>query len=1444
MALETHSVELELLTQDFVKNIREAQKNLEEIAKTASRTGAEVGENLGEGIGSAEGPISQTVSGLGTLLGVLKKVLLVVVGAGGFILAFEGLRRLLTGLLGDNAALVASFTKFSRALSITVGTTAGLIRGFTGAKGALGSFLTRIQSTTINITPLISGLQGIIATSPAFRTFAVATLNSMNLVRRGAVNLVRKGFNLLLPAGALVANVGRTVGRGLARIPIVGRATLRFLEILELQFARIGASTAALIPGLSRFAIGLERGAIAATAAAGVIGGTGAAVSTLQISAGLAIGTIAAFNGILLILGVTLAAVGKKLLRFAEGLALQAAQANIAFIQLEASFEAANKAAEGTLGTLDDFNKFVEETSKVTGAAVADVANVASQFLLLNPQLKLSQESLEEVIKDTLALAITSGDLARSLLDVKDAFLKQPGPLRRFVGIETAATEVEERLAKDIEFRQKATERATDATEKAIKASAIQIIINEGLAARTSILTGESVSLVVEQQRLQASIANVAREFGESMEPTLIRITKFFKALIETLSLVPGPLKAITGVIITTTGVILTVIGTIIKFGTVIVLLTSVNRILNAVLAIGNKRFGTIGLAIQSLSARVLGLNINLTTATGKIAALGTIAGVAFQRLGRGISFVIGSLTGLIGKFFLLNISLTGIATGLKVVGVAVVGLAARLIPLAVTFAIVSAKALLIGAAIAAFVVAVRELNEEFDLFNRFVQPIINAVTELVELFGGLDVVIGFLTTAFRLLVIVIKNILLTLILGITVIIVALGEAAKLAARGIDFLAEKAKGLSGTILRLLPGMGFFLGLASKLSKGTGDLAGKVDEKLNPSLDALQNFMVDVTRALEKGGEQLRNLFDDSEKAAEGIDKAKEAIKELAVSAEVLESVFEITLKAVNNSIKGTIESFAEQNKALDRAAEVEKRFIRSSIDGETRREIEIDRINRRLVEQKIASAQEVFTRESALIQKRLDLELKAFKELESKEKLTTEGRIKKNAEFVQKAIEAQKELTARTKQELEKQLSDLGGILNRRAILIQSIENRIRNIQNETEQRIFDIRLKNFNAEEQNSRLRRRAETQLSQAKRALAQGDFELAEQLAKSADSTFQRISQAQGQSEKVFGEQQIRDLNKVQRARLEIANQQKAELKAAQELDLQLRRQLIVGIEELAVKFEQLAEQLSKPLEVIIKFISDEEAVQRAIKQLKEKGIDIGTTIGEPDTAPLDDVKIIKDELGQPVIVNVGVDEIGFQQFRELRDNRDKIAQDVDTKITLQGSEDFLANAGQILKTQGELKQTIFTNVITNVDEVAIAKVQATRAELAQPINVDVIYTAKGDVPNRSIVPIEELAPAVTELLQKGVRAITTPFRAAVDAIAGPGMALAGALPGVPGIPGGGGPSQTIRVDINMEGEQFPVDVADQGSANNLVAFTKTLKTLGRTRGNFRSPTSRGS
>jgi len=155
-------------------------------------------------------------------------------------------------------------------------------------------------------------------------------------------------------------------------------------------------------------------------------------------------------------------------------------------------------------------------------------------------------------------------------------------------------------------------------------------------------------------------------------------------------------------------------------------------------------------------------------------------------------------------------------------------------------------------------------------------------------------------------------------------------------------------------------------------------------------------------------------------------------------------------------------------------------------------------------------------------------------------------------------------------------------------------------------------------------------------------------------------------------------------------------------------------------------------------------------------------------------------------------------------------------------------FIPNEQGVLvarQVRKELGKDISTELQYALDVASEAMALQSRAKLTAPIIVPLKYASQIDIRDQSLVPINEAAGILRNIL-------TPP-----DIEAGLGIQPGGALRAGAGGRGPDGQAKTVRVEINMNGEQMePINVNSDKDADNLV---KAIKRTNRTRGNFRTP-----
>ena len=134
--------------------------------------------------------------------------------------------------------------------------------------------------------------------------------------------------------------------------------------------------------------------------------------------------------------------------------------------------------------------------------------------------------------------------------------------------------------------------------------------------------------------------------------------------------------------------------------------------------------------------------------------------------------------------------------------------------------------------------------------------------------------------------------------------------------------------------------------------------------------------------------------------------------------------------------------------------------------------------------------------------------------------------------------------------------------------------------------------------------------------------------------------------------------------------------------------------------------------------------------------------------------------------------------------------------------------------------------------------VSRIEAIKKQLEQAITIPVNFASRMNVDGASMHRIRDAAGALREVL--------TPEPIIADVSSRTGDVTRIGSSRRSGDSSGNGiiPSRIVRVDINMDGQETPINVASDADAERLTTFAERLKNIGRTKGNFRSPFVRNS
>jgi len=218
-------------------------------------------------------------------------------------------------------------------------------------------------------------------------------------------------------------------------------------------------------------------------------------------------------------------------------------------------------------------------------------------------------------------------------------------------------------------------------------------------------------------------------------------------------------------------------------------------------------------------------------------------------------------------------------------------------------------------------------------------------------------------------------------------------------------------------------------------------------------------------------------------------------------------------------------------------------------------------------------------------------------------------------------------------------------------------------------------------------------------------------------------------------------------------------------------------------------------------------------------------------KPEVIPPTEAEIqrgITTETGQkftvPVTPTISPDELiaEIKKKREEAEAKDPDAGKVELKLSF--DEDGLARVGQIRADLAEVVEPEVDFVLNLLSEAAILQ---SKEKVGTKVTIPVGYSDIVDVPGPGGSP-HPIADAAS-ILRK---TLTPP-----DIEVGAGIKPGNGIREAGGRRGPQGQAKTVRVEINMNGEQMdPINVSSDKDADNLV---KAIKRTNRTRGNFRTP-----
>lgn len=1078
MALEQHSVELELQLERFVSAIDKASANLEKIQATADRVGKASGKALGEGVNqslSDTAPITKATSAFDSFLSVVGRVARTVLVGGGLYVGLNTIRDIMEQISSGNEKTAGTFFKFQGALQNTIAASAGLGRQFVGSQTALGQFFGEVQRGALNTNFLTQALNNLGKTSPGFKSFAGSFVAAFDTTHEAIGGLIQS-----IP-GVVAAGNGVTSAFTSVRNSLTGawdrakEAVPAFKRIAD-SFVSIKTGAAAAVPGTQALGHGLESTAVAGKSASLAFDGVVPGVSFFANAANLATFALVAMNAAIIAVGVALTAVGNQFISVATQWAEQAGRTELAFGQLTRSVEATTKATGQSFGNIDSWNKFIKETARQAGFSNEQIAKLAFVYTQLAPSLKLNLAQTRELVRVTALVGKQYGDLDQALTAVKDAFVGIPGPALRLLGASIKQEKIAELTAKSLSLQTQAMSGLTDETERIAQTQEIFNIITQAAAPILDTVAASSDNLILVNQRLAGQVTNLNSLLGTFTQDTLSSLNRIITSLVRAIEELPPTFLAVVGKTITVLGVLFTLTGTFLKLAATVTLVTNATRIFNTALTIPVGTMGTVSQILSRMVTQFSGIQVEVKSASSLFSVAGAVILGAWRGIENAAARAILAMSNIaitIKPVALLTATWRGLISVLRV-------LPHLLIP--------TQLFVLIGA-LTALWKALVFLDEEYKILETLLPVINDFFRTNFEWSDILSIAMRKLGEVIELLALAFASGLQVAALGVVQIFLRLIQAGRLVNKVFDFMTFSVFGATEAYDSFVTG-------AEETAQVMEDrlLAGLV--KTSDRMNTL--VFTDMPNFSKKAAEVKKS----TEEAAKATDKFE-------ISLKVLVAVIETINKTMDNLRSNTAAAVDEQIVALQQLAGAHRDLARLTVDDERSRAQAIFEIDTKLNADILRLEETKASKTIELIRQQRDFELSVIDKIRTDDTKSLEDRVRKRAETVQKFRQSELDILTDLRGKLQQQLTSVQQAASQRVDIIRQARDRIKAIEDRVAQDIFELEFQKTEAYRQNDFVRQQIAIRRAQVEAALSRGEFERAQQLAESVTGLIQKIA-----------------------------------------------------------------------------------------------------------------------------------------------------------------------------------------------------------------------------------------------------------------------------------------------------------------------------------------------
>jgi len=1046
-------------------------------------------------LANQSGFLSQALSGLA---GVILK-------AGGAYVGLRLLREVLLGVLNPNRNVGDAFAKTAAATGTMTAGIIGMIRQIPGLHGGLDKLAQKLQSTGINTSRAATSFNTLLNTygggNKQIKKFAEAYIAGFDAVNRsvkaqiGAIPGVTAGYKKLIDVGAVLATKFRTIADESSGIGDLFRGLSKAFAIFE-------AGALGGIPGVNAMALGMHEASSAASTLGSALTNVSPQLADLLGTIGnFGAGTLLGIDAIIGGVALGLAHLGDKLLEVTHSWAEASGESEQQLKLLKLTMAQVATQTDISLGSFEEWEKFLDELSVTSGVAGNDLTKIATRLINTNQQILLSKPQLQQLTDITARLGLQFHDTDRVLIDIVDAFVGMPGPLRRLIGVEASAAEISKLAAEASHEQADALQGIDNASQRAATAQQIFKLVVEGSAATIAATSGEADTLDLASKRLHSTISNLTTELGHATEPIFVKITNVITHLVEVVAGMPPALKEGTAHLIAMSGVVLKVGGSFLEMGSAVVGTVHLIQILNGFLGGTATLFGhDLGSVLSKLISSIVGFNFQVKDTGSAIKGLGVAAIVGFRHVedaaGKALfaltNFKLGNSGALVAAFQPLIKVLKGVLFETGFVLLSLGQFATRAISLNVliskltsTYTYWIARHVILGSVLSQFILAVtlaygalKVLNETFHVTGTLAE-VLDGI--MVALGDGVDDT-GKRLTYFEYISMKLGQafefVAEVMALGFIPILITASALLTAFSALVAFLTDGFAKFTPRFLGMAAISERFSTIAHTMGAVTGFLGGK---------------FVDLGNKTARTGLELSGFRDKIKLAAEQVKKDKATFDKVIVPELIKAAIDDVI--AAYDKLSTAIDANSERTRGqIERLALLRSNAAEQEITDETQKVATLQAIEAQAAGQTIALELDKYNKSLALIQKRKEFETKSINETLGKDVANVAKRAAALSDIAKKSKEAELGILNNLKNSLAEQLKVVQSQQTARIGIIRGAQQEIVNIERGLQAELAGLKLAGLDEDQRQAQLRVDIARSISDINKSIANSSFDSA--------------------------------------------------------------------------------------------------------------------------------------------------------------------------------------------------------------------------------------------------------------------------------------------------------------------------------------------------------------